>query len=137
MMRAILRLAQHRLSPQRLARIYDQLGRLERVLKMSPGEFLAKAHDVAVNADDRLLPSARREAFTVAMARYLPAPLDVPVVFYSASHDGRAWRRLSDDLEVIEVPGGHDYCLTTGAELLAQHLRNRIDASSEVSARLR
>jgi hypothetical protein len=44
---------------------------------------------------------------------------------------------LSDDLEVIEVPGGHDYCLTTGAELLVQHLRNRIDASSEVSARLR
>ncbi|RDI57946.1 AMP-binding protein [Microvirga subterranea] len=137
MMRTILRLAQHHVSPQRLARIYDQLGRLERVLKMSPGEFLAKAHDVVVNTDDRLPPSFRRQAFTVAMARYLPAPLDVPVVFYSASHDGRAWRRLSGNLEVIEVPGGHDYCLTTGAELLVQHLRHRIDALSEVPARLR
>ncbi len=137
MMRTILRLVQHRVSPQRLARLYDQLGRFERVLKMSPGELLAKAHDVVVNADDRLPPSLRREAFTVAMARYLPAPLDVPVVFYSASHDGRAWRRLSGNLEVIEVPGGHDYCLTTGAELLVQHLRHRIDASSKVPARLR
>jgi acyl-CoA synthetase (AMP-forming)/AMP-acid ligase II/thioesterase domain-containing protein/acyl carrier protein len=136
-MRTILRLARRAVPPQRLAQTYDQLARLERILKMSPGELLAKTHEVLAESDDRLPPSPRREAFTIAMARYLPAPLDVPVVFYSASHDGRAWRRLSPDLEVIEVPGGHDYCLTTGAELLVRHLRQRIDTSSEVTARLR
>ncbi len=136
-MRTILKLAQRTVSPPHLAWAYDQMARLERILKMSPGELLAKTHDVLVRSEDRLPHSPRRTAFTIAMARYLPAPLEVPVVFYSASHDGRAWRRLSHDLEVIEVPGGHDYCLTTGAEQLVAHLRQRIDTSAEVTARLR
>lgn len=136
-MRTVLRLARRTVSPHRLAQAYDQLARFERMLKMSAGELLAKTHEVLTHAEDKLPPSSRREAFTTAMARYLPAPLDVPVVFYSASHDGRAWRRLSPDLEVIEVPGGHDYCLITGAELLVEHLRQRIDTSSEFMARLR
>jgi hypothetical protein len=102
---------------------------------MSAGELLAKTHDVLARSEDRLPHSPRRTAFTIAMARYLPAPLEVPVVFYSASHDGRAWRRLSHDLEVIEVPGGHDYCLTMGAEQLVAHLRQRIDTSAGAMAR--
>lgn len=137
LMRTTLRLAQRIVSPRRLAQTYDQLARLERILKMSPGELLAKTQEALASTEDRLPPSARREDFTIAMARYLPAPIGVPVVFYSASHDGRAWRRLSRDLEVIEIPGGHDYCLTTGAELLVQHLRQRIDTLSEGTVRLR
>ena len=67
------------------------------------------------------------DAYSIAMAQYLPAPLEVPVAFYAAKHEGRAWRHLSSQLEVIEVPGGHDGCLTIGAEPLVGHLRQRID----------
>ena len=66
------------------------------------------------------------DAYSIAMAQYLPAPLEVPVTYYAAKHEGRAWR-LSSQLEVIQVPGGHDGCLTIGAELLVDHLRQKID----------
>jgi hypothetical protein len=64
------------------------------------------------------------------MAQYLPAPLEVPVTFYAAGYDGRAWR-LSSQLEVIEVLGGHTDCMTTGAKLLVDHLRQRIDVLAD------
>jgi thioesterase domain-containing protein len=130
-MRAILRLMRHTASPRRLAWAHDQMARLERALKMSPAQVLARTQRALIDTDFALAPSPRREAYTIAMGRYVPAPLDVPVVFYAASHDGRAWRTLSRDLEVIEVPGGHDYCLTTGAEPLVAHLRQRIDTFSD------
>ena len=53
--------------------------------------------------------------------------LDVPVTFYAAEHDGRAWQHLSFRLEVIHVPAGHGDCLNIGAELLVDHLQQRID----------
>ncbi|WP_439370379.1 AMP-binding protein [Bradyrhizobium sp. DASA03120] len=65
-------------------------------------------------------------AYSIAMARYLPAPLDVPVVFYAAEHDGEGWRRLSPRLDVVQIPWGHYGCLTMGAEPLVDHLRQRI-----------
>jgi hypothetical protein len=60
------------------------------------------------------------------------APLEVPVSFYAAGSDGRAWR-LSSQLEVIEVPAGHSDCLTSGAERLVDHLRQRIDALADAT----
>ena len=65
------------------------------------------------------------------MAQYLPAPLEVSVAFYAAEHDGRAWRHLSSQLEVVQVPGWHRGCLTIGAELLVDHLRRRVDALAD------
>ncbi|MFC4174029.1 thioesterase domain-containing protein [Microvirga sp. GCM10011540] len=126
-MRAVLRVMNQALSARDVGRGYDQLARLERILKMAPAELLARTWNAWFRSERRFPPSPRREAFTLAMARYLPAPLDVPVIFYSAGHDGRAWRRLSSELEVIQLPGGHDYCLNVGAELLVNHLRQRID----------
>lgn len=52
------------------------------------------------------------------MAQYLPAPLEVPVAFYEAEHDGRPWWHLCSQLEVVQVPGGHHGCLTIGTELM-------------------
>ncbi|WP_136624297.1 AMP-binding protein [Bradyrhizobium centrolobii] len=75
-------------------------------------------------------PPALWDAYSIAMAQYLPAPLEVPVAFYAADHDGRAWRR-SSQLEVIEVLGGHRDCLTIGAELLVDHLQHRIDVLAD------
>ena len=125
-MRALLRLLQPNVSPHRLGEVYDHLGRLERILRMSPDEVLAKMRKQR-NVDKRHLRQLRWHPYTIAMAQYRPAPFDVPVIFYSAGHDGRAWRRLSARLEVIEMPVGHDQCLSSGAELLAKHLRQRID----------
>jgi len=65
------------------------------------------------------------------MAQYLPAPLEVPVIFYAADQNGRAWRRLCSQLEVIQVPGGHRDCLTVGVELLVDHLRQRVDVLAD------
>jgi acyl-CoA synthetase (AMP-forming)/AMP-acid ligase II/thioesterase domain-containing protein len=130
-MRTLLRLLKLIVSPHSLGEAYDQMGRLERILRMSPRELLAKIHKQH-HADKRLLRQLRWHPYTIAMAQYLPAPFDVPVIFFSAGHDGRAWRRLSSQLEVVEMPVGHDYCLSTGAGVLVQHLRQRIDVVAGV-----
>jgi oxalate---CoA ligase len=126
-MRTLLRLMTPFVSPHHLGEVYDQMARLERILRMPPGELLAKMHKKH-RADKQRLRQQRWHPYTIAMAQYRPAPLDVPVIFYSAGHDGRAWRRLSSRLEVIEMPVGHDHCLSSGAELLVSHLRGRISS---------
>jgi oxalate---CoA ligase len=128
-MRTLLRLMTPFVSPHHLGEVYDQMARLERILRMPPGELLAKMHKKH-RADKQRLRQQRWHPYTIAMAQYRPAPLDVPVIFYSAGHDGRAWRRLSSRLEVIEMPVGHDHCLSSGAELLVRHLRGRISSLS-------
>lgn len=125
-MRTLLRLLKPVVSPHRLGQVYDQIGRLERILRMSPGELLAKINKQR-RTDKRLLHQLRWHPYTIAMAQYRPAPVDVPAIFFSAGHDGRAWRRLSSQLEVVEMPVGHDHCLSAGAEVLVKHLRQRID----------
>ena len=87
--------------------------------------------DVLRPIAERETPPALWDGLSIAMAQYLPAPLEVPVTFYAAEHDGRAWRHLSSQLEVIQVPGGHLGCLTIGAELLVDHLRQRIDGLAD------
>ena len=56
-------------------------------------------------------------------------------LFTRPTHDGRAWRHLSSQLEVVQVPGGHRGCLTIGAELLVDHLRQRIDVLADGAPR--
>jgi len=129
-MRMVLRLLKPIVSQQGLGQVYDLMGRLERMLRMSPGELLAKLHKQR-NTDRRRLHQRRWHPYTIAMAQYQPTPYDVPVIFYSAGHDGRAWRRLSSRTEIVEMPVGHDHCLSRGAELLVKHLRQRIDIIAE------
>ncbi|MFL5159674.1 MAG: AMP-binding protein, partial [Microvirga sp.] len=126
-MRTLLKLLKPIVSPHYLGRIYDQIGRVERVLRMPSGELLAKMQ-ARLKADKQRLHLLRWHPYTTAMAQYRPAPFDVPVIFFSAGHDGRAWRRLSSQLEVIEMSVGHDHCLSIGAEVLVKHLRQRIDS---------
>src|SRR5205823_1285692 len=104
------------------------LAGLERFFKASASKqtAVAKLYNALSNPNSEI-PPALWDAYSIAMAQYLPAPLDVPVAFYAADHDGRAWRRLSSQLEVIQVPGGHRDCLAIGAKLLIEHLRQRID----------
>ncbi|WP_063799668.1 AMP-binding enzyme [Bradyrhizobium jicamae] len=117
--RAIIGLMKPIASPHLLRWMYEQMARLERYAN-------AWRHERNVIVEGKFLP-ALWDAYSIAMAQYLPAPLDVPVTFYAAEHDGRAWRHLSSHVEVLQVPGGHSGCLTIGADLLVDHLRQRID----------
>jgi acyl-coenzyme A synthetase/AMP-(fatty) acid ligase/thioesterase domain-containing protein len=123
-----------------MARLERFLARLERFFNASASEKIAKLlkrlgiaklRDGSSNTNNEIPPAcspALWDAYSIAMAQYLPAPLDVPVTFYAADYGGRAWRHLCSQLEVIQVPGGHSDCLTIGAEPLVNHLRQRIDA---------
>jgi thioesterase domain-containing protein len=133
--RAILGLMKPIVSPYCLRWTYELMVRLEAFFKVSTSEQVArrlkqfpKLYDSLSNPENEV-PPALWDAYSIAMAQYLPAPLEVPVTFYAADYDGRAWR-LSSQLEVIQVPGGHRDCLI-GAELLVDHLRKRIDALAD------
>ncbi|WP_407528646.1 AMP-binding protein [Methylobacterium oryzisoli] len=124
-MRWALSLAGHLTPPAGLAWIYNQLSRYERVWNIPWTQKLARTR--ALMPGERSLASRSLselyEVYTPIMARYLPDPLDVPIVFYAAEYRGHAWRRLSRDLTVVELPGDHNYCIATGADVLAQDLR--------------
>ncbi|MCS3453591.1 MULTISPECIES: AMP-binding protein [Bradyrhizobium] len=117
--RAILRLLKPLVSPYLLRWTFEQMVRLERYLKLPANGQTASAKVE--------IPAALWDAHSIAMAQYCPAPLEIPVAFYAADHDGRAWRHLSSQLELIQVPGGHPGCLLIGAELLVDHLRRRFE----------
>ena len=121
--RAIIGLMKPLVSPFHLRDIYQYMARLERAFKASTS--------APITISKLKIPLALWDAYSIAMAQYLPAPLEVPVAFYAAEHDGRAWRHLSSQLEVIQVPWGHDGCLTIGAEPLVDHLRQRIDVLAD------
>jgi acyl-CoA synthetase (AMP-forming)/AMP-acid ligase II/thioesterase domain-containing protein len=120
--RAILGLLKPLVSPYLLRWTFEQMTRLERYLKRPANKQTAIA--------DAEIPTVLWDAHSIAMAQYCPAPLEVPVAFYAADHDGRAWRHLSSQLELIQVPGGHLGCLMIGAELLVDHLRRRSECPS-------
>jgi acyl-CoA synthetase (AMP-forming)/AMP-acid ligase II/thioesterase domain-containing protein len=131
--RAILGLMKPIVSPYRLRWTYELMALLERVFKAPTSRqiTIAKLYGALINPNNGNNLSALWDAYSIVMAQYLPAPLEVPVTFYAAVYDGRAWRRLSSQLEVIQVPGRHHDCLTIGAEPLVDHLRQRIDALAD------
>jgi hypothetical protein len=68
----------------------------------------------------------RHRKYARAMAVYFPAPLAVPVVYFSSEFNGRPWKRISPDLELIVEPGGHYEWVTIRAGRLARHLLSRV-----------
>lgn len=69
------------------------------------------------------------------MAGYIPATLTAPMLsIVSESNSprmefgGAVWRNLTTHNEVVVVPGDHLSCVTTHAEILASHLRDRLVA---------
>jgi len=136
-MRLVLSIMARLVSPRRLAWIYERIiERCERASRMPPAQLLTRVATKVANKVRAALgrpcaPTPRSlhlDAYSIAMARYSPAPLSVPVVFFAADHDGRAWRRLTSEVEVIDLPGGHLGCVTTNAAPLVEHLRQRIAA---------
>jgi thioesterase domain-containing protein len=62
-----------------------------------------------------------------AMAAYHPEPLDVPVLYFSLMHDGRAWKRISPRTELLEVPSGHFSFGEDSSPAAAKRLRERLE----------
>jgi hypothetical protein len=41
---------------------------------------------------------------------------------------------MSPDLEIVDVPGGHIGCLTVHANVLIEHLQQRLTPASQMAA---
>jgi oxalate---CoA ligase len=116
----------------------------ERRLKMqsprvggSKGSVLAGGRGVTPVASELLPTNGSSDIvrqYTTVMARYHPNPLDVSAIFYSADYDGRGWRRLLPDLEIVRLPGGHLQSVTDHVGDLANHLRGKLGELSDVAS---
>jgi hypothetical protein len=70
------------------------------------------------------------EIYTRLYRNYFPEKIDVPIVYFSASYGGGPVRSLSPTVEIVRVPGGHTGCITSKVEVLAGHLRERLERLS-------
>jgi oxalate---CoA ligase len=59
---------------------------------------------------------------------YVPAPLAVPLLVFSSGDEGRAWRRVSADVELIDLPGSRDDWVTSHAAAVTSYLRARLQS---------
>jgi acyl-CoA synthetase (AMP-forming)/AMP-acid ligase II/thioesterase domain-containing protein len=62
-------------------------------------------------------------AYSIPASRYLPKPLSVRVVYFSAAFTGNPWRRISSNLEIVNVSGDH-YAIVRDCTELADNLRS-------------
>jgi len=59
---------------------------------------------------------------------YVPVPLAVPLLVFSSGDEGRAWRRVSADVELIDLPGSRDDWVTSHAAAVTSYLRARLQS---------
>jgi thioesterase domain-containing protein len=59
---------------------------------------------------------------------YVPAPLAVPLLVFSSGDEGRAWRRVSADVALIDLPGSRDDWVAGHAAAVASYLRARLQS---------
>jgi thioesterase domain-containing protein/acyl carrier protein len=100
-------------------------------------ELFGRAADLDVKSQAAKLPEelTRRERqldriYNRLYRHYFPKKIEVPVIYFSAEYGGRLLHNLSPKVELITVPGGHWGCITTHVEVLAGHLRRRLEESS-------
>jgi acyl-CoA synthetase (AMP-forming)/AMP-acid ligase II len=70
---------------------------------------------------------ARKDG-TDGTAGDVPAPLAVPLLVFSSGDEGRAWRRVSGDVALIDLPGSRDDWVTSHAAAVASYLRARLQS---------
>lgn len=63
-----------------------------------------------------------------AMASHVPAPLAVPLLVFSTASEARAWRRVSPDVELIDLPGSHQGWVRSHPAALTSYLRARLQS---------
>ena len=68
------------------------------------------------------------ERFLAKLSNYVPKPLGVRVLFFSAEYDAETWQRISPDFEVIKLESDHVSVLIDPTDL-AKHLKARLQSS--------
>jgi thioesterase domain-containing protein len=66
------------------------------------------------------------QQYEQVLARYVPAPLPVPILVFSCAYDGRLWHQVSSDFTLVELPGGHHDLVTVRSDVFAAHLRDQL-----------
>jgi thioesterase domain-containing protein len=78
-----------------------------------------------LKARDRRLTGVYNHIFR----EYVPKRTETPIAYFAAEYSGGRLDCLGTNVEMVEVPGGHWGCVTTHADVLAGHLRRKLDAS--------
>jgi len=111
------------------ARGWYRLQRSESFLKRSPSQRWVTVKGRLLNhradeSEPAWWASMNRfiRAYSLPGSHYLPQPLPVRVIYFSAEYNGQPWRRISSDLEIIELSGDH-YAIVSDCTELANHLR--------------
>jgi acyl-CoA synthetase (AMP-forming)/AMP-acid ligase II/thioesterase domain-containing protein/acyl carrier protein len=142
--RMVLRLMGYALSEHHLARAYWLISKIDetsnwslarrvnsvlvKLYQSEPVRFCREWRDrngsLSEGSGAEISPVSQRYLnYSLVMARYLPARLAVPIVFFSADCNGRAWRRFGLTFKRIEVPGGHSRCIKDHTASITAHLR--------------
>ena len=67
--------------------------------------------------------------YSFVMSNYSPVPANIPVVCFTASHGAKSWRRITADMEIVELPCNHDNIYKIPA-VLASKLTNRLKSKT-------
>jgi oxalate---CoA ligase len=70
------------------------------------------------------------EIYTERLAAYSPAPFPVRLLVLASEYDGRDWVRLSEDAELLEIPGDHFDLVTVRINDLASNLRSWLSGAA-------
>lgn len=92
--------------------------------RMAGGLTIPPQPDPGVSAGRaRFLRKEVWRPYDRALAAYSPAPLDVPVLYFSLAYSGRPWRRIVPGAKIIDLPGSHsrlagEFATTAGPILM-------------------
>jgi acyl carrier protein len=84
--------------------------------------------------------SELKRVYSRVMVTYHPSRLAVPVLYIALNHSGGGWRRMSPEIELIDIPDddpGHHFLSGDSVEAIVGRVRARLDAlnaSTRVSA---
>ena len=67
------------------------------------------------------------KALSRAMLAYCPPRLEVPVLYVALRYSGAAWRRLTSEFELIDVPGHHFSLSRPSVAAIMGRVRARLD----------
>ena len=73
------------------------------------------------------------EAYARAMSLYYPSRLAVPILYIALSYSGGGWRRISPEIELIDIPA-HHWSLSGDVLGPVRARLDALDASTRVSA---
>ena len=107
-------------------------------MKMPQGASVrAEAREPAAASDIPIRPPTPFgrgfEIYTERLAAYSPIPLPVRLFVLAAEYDGRGWAQLSEDAELVEIPGDHFDLVTSRIDEFAARLRSWVSGDPSPS----